>query len=224
MKVIALTGRAGSGKDTAAFMLQLLTTRTHLKSLDESDMVEFLEGYSRHSFSELNVNSQGDPALAHFHIHKFAWPVYRIVGILLNRDPDEIMRDPTFKNKIQAWGLTGRQLLQKVGTECFRDVISTEVWIDIMRERLKAPAPGVVISDCRFPNEGEFLKKECDSFIIHLHGRDSGTATEHRSESNIENVPADVSIPNTGSYIDLLNQLSNVCSYLGILKCQYTWK
>lgn len=224
MKVIALTGRAGSGKDTAARILQLLTAKTNLFEIREEDFPELMADFDALPFSEINMTPRGSLVKNHFHIHKFAWPVYRIVGILLNRDPDKIILDPTFKNKVQQWGLTGRQLLQKVGTECFRDVISTEVWVDVMREHLRTEAPGVIISDLRFPNEGQFLKEEHDAFIVHIHGRDSGLPTNHVSESGLVNIPADISIPNTGSYSDLMKQLSNVCSYLGILNCKYTWK
>ena len=224
MKVIALTGRAGSGKDTAAYLFQLFTTKTHLVPLGEDAFKEMMGKYANQPFSRLNVTERGNPVIGHFHIHKFAWPVYQVAGILLNRNPDGIISDPTFKNKVQKWGLTGRELLQKIGTECFRDVISTEIWIDVMRERLKEAAPGVIISDLRFVNEALFLREEYNATIFKVLGRSSGVPTTHPSESAIDGLDCHDVIYNDGSYTQLAKNVAEICRNLNILNCKNDWK
>lgn len=49
------------------------------------------------------------------------------------------------------WGLTPREVMQKVGTEGFR-AIWEDIWVRALLRRI-AGVPRVVITDCRFPNE-----------------------------------------------------------------------
>lgn len=219
MKVIALTGRAGSGKDTAAALLQFMTASgmaTHSILIDS-----LMKDYQAMPFSTWNPSG---PVSHHFHVFKFAWPVYQVIGILLNRSPDEIMSDSTFKNKVQYQGLTGRQLLQKIGTECFRDVLGESVWCDVMHKNLVQDIPGAIISDLRFTNEAEFLKKHHNAVIIKLVGRNNGTPQDHPSESQIDSITPDYTILNDKGYEYLAWQLEKVCKKLNILNAKYTWK
>lgn len=215
MKVIALTGRAGSGKDTAAGILQFLTCEGVTRK--PFDLEEFVPFYTKQPFHFNEGNGT-------FHVFKFAWPVYKMVGILLHRNPDDLMRDKSFKNTVQKWGLTGRQLLQKVGTECFRDVIGSDVWCDVMEPNLQQDIPGAIISDLRFVNEAEFLKTKHDAVIIKLVGRNNGTSTDHPSEAQIDSIKHTYTVANDGNYKDLAMQLEIICFSLKILNAKYTWK
>jgi hypothetical protein len=223
MKVIALTGRAGSGKDTAAAFIQLMTaTRTAIVPIS---IEEFVQDYAVMPFSTWNPTG---PCSEHFHVHKFAWPVYQIAGIILGRNPDDLMLDRNFKTSIQYKGLTGRQLLQKIGTECFRDVLGTSVWCDIMDSTLSKErsrdTPGVIISDLRFINEDVFLDEKHEAIIIKLVGRDNGTPTDHPSEAQIDSIKPAYTVHNDGDYKDLAMQLETICQRLKILNAKYTWK
>jgi len=78
--------------------------------------------------------------------------------------------DEKLKEEIDLrWGFSPRECLQKMGTEVLRDGISKylpigigEIWLksftihvqQILKENPKAK---IVVSDCRFPNEAEFL-------------------------------------------------------------------
>lgn len=215
MKVIALTGRAGSGKDTAAAMLQILTGVAW-----------------PHVYSDGAINSDTSTYQVYntdnWSVKKFAYPVYHIAAILVGRDVEDIMTDPNFKSQVQAWGLTGRQLLQKIGTECFREVIGTTIWIDIMHrtlDQLKSTGTsGVIISDTRFLNEAAFLEFKWDAIIIKLGGRDGGIDVTHQSESEISSIIPAYLIDNSGNYVDLMDGLAEICKELNIFNCKYTWK
>lgn len=217
MKVIALTGRAGSGKDTAAKALQILT-----------GAIDPVPGYKFIAEDLLSVEWNKQLAPHDWTVRKFAYPVYQIAAILVGRHVNDIISDYNFKNQVQAWGLTGRQLLQKIGTECFREVLGTTIWIDIMHRTLgqlkSAGTSGVIISDLRFLNEAAFLEFNWDATIIKLGGRNGNVETIHQSESEISDIVPAYLVDNSSSYIDLMDGLAEICKELNIFNCKYTWK
>lgn len=223
MKVIAITGRAGSGKDTAARCIQVLTGQVD-PYYSVSGLIDL------HPF--LNIEWQNGLQLPEhitdWPVLKFAYPVYQIAAIIVGREVDDIMADPKFKNQIQLYGLTGRELLQKIGTECFREVLSTDIWIQVMDRKLKqlesAGLTGVIISDLRFVNECHFLEEMWRATIVKMVGRESGVPITHQSESELDSISGIHHIHNTGSYTGLMNILSDFCKHLNIHNCKYTWK
>ena len=231
MHVIALTGRAGSGKDTAALAIRLLTGSidpTWLMSLEGCPV----SGPNRHvvdlkEFFDIKWPDMSNTSKDQWTVRKFAYPVYQIVAILVGRDVEDIMDDPNFKNQVQTWGLTGRQLLQKVGTT-FRETIGVDVWVDILNRQLlqleSTGIAGVVISDLRLLNEDEFLLRVWGAHIVKMIGRDSGVPTTHESESELENIEPDYIVDNRLDYKYLMDQLKEICKELNIFNCKYTWK
>jgi energy-coupling factor transporter ATP-binding protein EcfA2 len=224
MKVIALTGVAGSGKDTAAQLLQVLTGLVQPYYGDvENGVIDISRHLDRYKDYGYKVHRETED----WAVLKFAYPVYQVAAVLLGQHVDDIMEDPNFKNQVQAWDLTGRQLLQKVGTECFREVIGTTVWIDIMQRTLDqlkyAGTTGAIISDLRFLNEAKFLTDH-GATIIKMTGRDSGVPATHQSESEIDQIIAPYNVHNTGSYAALMDILADLCRHLNIFNCKYTWK
>lgn len=70
--------------------------------------------------------------------------------------------------EIQALGVTGRHLLQTLGTEWGRRHIASDVWLRLWRRQVgnlmaTAYKEGrecrIVVDDVRFPNEAEFIRK-----------------------------------------------------------------
>jgi hypothetical protein len=61
-------------------------------------------------------------------------------------------------------GKTARQLLQTLGTEWGRDLVSPTLWTDLMVRRIRAVIrdfghpPGVVVDDVRFPEEAAAIR------------------------------------------------------------------
>ena len=59
------------------------------------------------------------------------------------------------------WGVTPRFMLQKIGTDCIRTHYDEDVWIRALELKLKVLTDNgkdVVITDVRFPNEGDVIK------------------------------------------------------------------
>jgi|ERR1044072_3713764 hypothetical protein len=224
MKVIALTGRAGSGKDTAAAMLQILTGASASYPQQCIELDHYMQRIQTQAFDCRNRTGG-------FDVYKLAFPVYKIVAVLLGiSDPYSIMNQ-AFKDSVTPFGFTGRELLQRMGTECFRDVIGKEVWCTVFKNKVETDAEnigeyfqGAIISDLRFLNEAQYIRDRYETFIIRLDGRDSGTPKDHPSEAEIDLICPDIALKNTGSYADLMNQLAAACQYLNIYNCKYTWQ
>jgi hypothetical protein len=59
----------------------------------------------------------------------------------------------------EFWRMTPREILQKVGTECFRKNFGEDVWIRSLRALMTDfPDDDIVITDVRFKNEAEAIK------------------------------------------------------------------
>lgn len=67
------------------------------------------------------------------------------------------------------WGMTPRQMLQKMGTEAMRDTFGPDVWIRrwaLTYTEIRDVA-SCVVSDVRFENEAEMVR-DCGGVVIHV--------------------------------------------------------
>jgi energy-coupling factor transporter ATP-binding protein EcfA2 len=101
-------------------------------------------------------------------------------------------------------GKTPRYFMQKLGTEFGRDMIGDSIWIDLWKNQVNSLPEGapVVVDDCRFPNEEEYLRVMGGEIIRVVRKVDTSTATfTHESEKHT--IKADYEIINDGT----INQL-----------------
>lgn len=108
-------------------------------------------------------------------------------------------------------GWSVRKLLQFVGTDLFRAHISPDIWVKLLCHRIACRAhlgEHFVITDVRFDNEDEYLRKEFGSdyqlwYVSRpgFEGAPSGIAG-HPSEAGIT-APINVGIRNDGTLDDL---------------------
>lgn len=79
--------------------------------------------------------------------------------------------DEWWGNKLGVPNLTPRKVLQMIGTDLFRKHFNNDIWVSVVEkkiiEKIKSGA-NVVVSDCRFPNEFEMIKR-FEAKIIHVH-------------------------------------------------------
>lgn len=97
--------------------------------------------------------------------YSFADPLRAMIAALLDNigyDMDRIWR--CFHGDLKEvpipefGGRTPRFLLQTIGTEWGRWLITPEIWTNVMAARLRHRPGPVVIDDMRFPNEYEMLR------------------------------------------------------------------
>jgi len=105
-----------------------------------------------------------------------------------------------------AFGFSPRKAMQTLGTEWGRG-LNKDLWIKIMEQEIKAAEKcGVrifVISDLRFDNEAEMVRKY-NGIVIEVKRSDTQTVEAHSSEDGLSD-PADIVIWNDGSVEDLEN-------------------
>lgn len=176
--LIALCGRRRSGKDTVA---------THL------------------------VQAHG------FRHHKISQPLKDAMACLFGFDAADMETDR--KELVHpAWNVSPRTLMQYIGTDVFRVDIQTVIpgigdtfWVKRFSESVRRStgdgAP-IVVSDLRFMNEYDYLKKEWgDNFRVLRIDRSGAHAEDtHVSELEYQRIPYDALINNAGSIDSLCEQ------------------
>jgi hypothetical protein len=86
------------------------------------------------------------------------------------------------------WGISPREMAQRVGTECFRREFGTDFWIRRADKDFRLHNYYCVVPDVRFQEEAEFIVEK-GGFIIHLTrpGADGKVGVpNHASEAGID--------------------------------------
>jgi hypothetical protein len=91
----------------------------------------------------------------------FDWPRHLLEGDTKeSREWREIV-DPWWSKKLGIINFSPRYALQIMGTDVLRNHFNQDIWFLTVENRIrKNPTQNVVISDVRFPNEIDFIKKE----------------------------------------------------------------
>lgn len=74
---------------------------------------------------------------------------------------DEQLFDAEKKENVDTrWGKSPRELFQIVGTDLFRNHFDENIWIDVMKQKLKniPPHKNIIFSDIRQQNELDFVE------------------------------------------------------------------
>ncbi len=130
--IIGVCGFIGSGKDTIADYL-----------------VNFHE-FRRESFA----NTLKDACAA-----VFGWDRTMLEGRTKAAREWREQVDPWWSERLDMPNLTPRWILQYWGTEVCRRGFHDDIWIASLENKLRNSKDDVVISDCRFPNEIESIKR-----------------------------------------------------------------
>ena len=110
---------------------------------------------------------------------KFMWPMF-----------DRFLLENT-RNQIKAEGIwdkpmTGRHILQVMGTDIFRNIYGN-VWVDACLKNIKDDGPELaIVTDCRFPNEVQGIQAAGGKVIRFLRAPFAGH-DEHTSETALDN-------------------------------------
>jgi len=118
-------------------------------------------------------------------ILSFADPLRRMMAQLI---PMPLMTDPKKKEEPLEWlgGKSPRQLLQTLGTDWGREMISETIWIDAMRRMIANQTFGtIIIDDCRFENEAQMVR-EMDGIVVGLEREGIAYTGEHQSEMPVQ--------------------------------------
>ena len=136
----------------------------------------------------------------------FADAVKEAASVIFNT-PLDYFHDREKKEEFDPrWGMTRRQLLQKLGTEACRNVFGDDIWIkrwNMVYDELY-DSSDVVVTDVRFDNEAEMIRRTGGT-IVHI-VRDTvtqGVLDTHSSENGVTVMDEDYILYNNGTLDEL---------------------
>lgn len=142
----------------------------------------------------------------------FADPLREITNIAYGVTYEE-MTDPILKEKkLDRYPfMSPRELLTKLGTQAFRDLIDQQTWVKALERRAREHEK-VVISDLRFLNEEKMLRANQGLIIriINPRKQDNDEFTNHRSETEMDGISPDYTINNSGTIEQLHHAVHEV--------------
>lgn len=130
--IIGICGFIGSGKDTVADYL-----------------------VENHDFSRDSFASTLKDAVAAI----FGWSRELVDGRTKEARDWREQVDPWWADRLGMPNLTPRLVLQLWGTEVGRQAFHNDIWIASLENKLRKTNGNVVITDCRFPNEVDAIKR-----------------------------------------------------------------
>ena len=197
-KVIGICGLIGHGKDTAAGFL-------------------IAEGYQRISFAGVLKDACASI---------FGWDRILLEGNTPESRAFREMPDEWWSNRLDIPNFTPRYALQYVGTDVLRTHFHPDIWVAACERQVEMAEKNVVISDCRFFNELNIIKKlggttavvwrnekpEWWEYAVRANTKNQKDLMSkypdiHPSEFSWAGWDFDVSIDNTKSYEELQSEV-----------------
>ena len=111
---------------------------------------------------------------------------------------------------LPQWSMSVRHILQKVGTECGRDIFGYDIWIKRLQVDINNyPSSDYLVSDVRFENEAAWIKSSGGIIIDII--RPGCESDGHRSEAGVANY--DYQIINSGTLEDLYGRVDEIVEH-----------
>ena len=209
--IIGISGKATSGKDTVAKLLQVVF-HNRIMGLKDNDpaLLNMLDAPG--VMSALN-NECGFP------IQRFAGPLKRhvadLLGITVEKLESQEYKTKTlggewnytksYEAKCVHHSMTVRDLLIAIGNGA-REYVHTDIWVNALLSTYQ-PGNDWIIPDVRYPNE---LKRiELYGFSIRVN-RPGIKLINSISETGLDNATFDYTIKNTGTISDLFTNVIDI--------------
>lgn len=144
----------------------------------------------------------------------FAEKLKRLVALLAGVDYELTLTQEGKNTFVPEFDLTIGEMCQQLGTDVLRKNFRDDIWIKSLFADIK-PGGTYVISDCRFKNEAEELKK-LGAVIIRVNrpnnpvAEKSGRDLTHISETDLDDYDFDYTIDNVGTYAEFMQKIDEV--------------
>lgn len=202
MKLVGITGKAGSGKSEVARML------AELHDFHIIAFADILKEIARKVFEFSPVQLYGPSALRNKPDKRYVRPVKRLVCDEYHHHTDACM-EPEY--------LTPRHVLLSLGDwgrDCFKDIWVVRTMRDV-REAERFGVPGVIIPDVRMENEWRAIRKHGGKLLLvkRSHGTTlKGKEARHETENSMPEQDDfyDFVIDNNSNLDDLLARVKGI--------------
>ena len=191
--IISICGFAGAGKDTLAQIL-----------IDKYDFVKL-------SFAGIIKDIASII---------FSWDRNMLEGCTVESRQWREQVDPYWSKRLNMPQLTPRYILQYFGTDLFRNHFHSEIWIACIERKLQI-YKNVVITDCRFENEINSIKKHGGKLIHVSRGilpdffhTKIIPSNIHASETSWINADIDYTIENNSTIDELKEKIDKLIKYI----------
>ena len=248
--ILSISGKIGSGKDTVGHIMQILIDMPHFSNkavIEYLDKKDINYSYENKKFADklkdivclligCTREQLEDQDFKNKELGEEWWYTYGKIGnvdILVSY----LDMDKEFKNSNNSYieKLTPRELLQIIGTECIRDKVHPNAWVNALFADYKAKwvptgdsvaeedvslekeYPNWIITDMRFPNELEAIKSRGGitirvnrpyTTVVGGNGIPATFSQFHPSETALDNAEFDYTIENNSSIEDLIHTVS----------------
>lgn len=139
-------------------------------------------------------------------ITSFAYPMKQMMIDYFGFTYDDLYTVEGKNRYNEFWGMTNREALQKIGTECFRNNFHVDTWLKTMEINIRNDlTPIIIIPDVRFLNEAELIHALGGSILKIVREdvvRDPNQMT-HASETMIDQIPYDMLLVNDRDRVTL---------------------
>lgn len=149
-------------------------------------------------------------------------PIKRLVEDVFVLDKETVYDRVKREQPLEQWdGRSVRELLQFIGTELFRSQIDDAIWVKSLWFRIKRYVEDsfgdYVVTDIRFPNEKNFLKKNAKKNfklikVVRKGYKGQVGIKGHKSESY--DLDADYVVQNNGSKEQLYKKIDKILKEL----------
>jgi hypothetical protein len=147
---------------------------------------------------------------------------------------DEILSDEAVNVRLTEVNMTPRELLQLLGTECGREILHPNIWVNALMSGYTSTDtvnldgmpvdiyPNWIITDCRFPNEKKAIEDTDGGIVIRVNRRqqflvpgvsystEGNHIIQHASETALDDAEFDYVIDNNGSMKELYNNVEKI--------------
>ena len=137
----------------------------------------------------------------HFKQYAYAEPLKKLCQDLFCLTDAQVNCHALKETIDERWNKSPRQILQQVGTDLFRKHYDENIWVKILKEKLKMESKdqNIVVSDIRHQNELDTVT-EFKNFVIFRIVRPGHDASDpHSTENNTLTYENMITIDNNGS-------------------------
>lgn len=236
MPLIGISGKAGAGKDLVGVIIQYLVHTTGIINMEYWEDFKNKSTFNQIVFSQYVIKKFADKlkdivclligcTREQLEDREFKetslgveWRVFKHTLDNSILSPQEMSIQHALHNGVrdcfyEEINLTPRLLLQKIGTDLFRNQLHPNTWVNASFANYLNNA--WIFTDVRFPNELEAIKKRKGVTIRINRGLVERTGKmiqrpEHISETALDDAKFDYVIENNGTIEELIEQVKKI--------------